>query len=509
MNTLLESLQLAGALILSGDAELWRIAALSLQVSGTAVLIGAVLGLLWGAWLAVAQFPGRAALVWLVNTLLALPAVVVGLLVYLLLSRAGPLGSLGLLFTPTAMVIAQSLLVTPLIAALSRQLVQAALDEGGEQLRSLGAGPLPCALLMLLHERLAVLTIVLTAFGRAVAEVGAVMIVGGNIAGITRVMTTAIALETSKGDLALALGLGLILLSLVGLVNGLILLLQHGANRMAPAPSASLPPRDATKHPGSAAGSHSPSSPAAAADAPAIPPSPEPLLQLREVTVRLGDQPALQHLSLDIQRGDRLALLGANGSGKTTLLRLVQGLLPWEGELRRPLLPTGRLPRTAMLFQKPFLLRLSVARNLHLALWLSGVPRQARTARCEQALARVGLLGLAHRPARALSGGQQQRLALARAWATQPELLLLDEPTASLDPSARREIEALIEHIAASGVTLIMSTHNLGQAKRLAKRVAYLESGRLVVACETDRFFSDPHLPTEALQFLRGELPWT
>ena len=220
-----DSLALALQLIAQADAQLLGIVALSLRVSVTACALGAVLGLLLGAWLAVARFPGHGALVWAVNTLLALPSVVVGLLVYLLLSRSGPLGSWGLLFTPTAMVIAQSILVVPLIAALARRLVADALAGGGDQLRSLGAGPLTAALLMLLHERLAVVTVLLTAFGRAVAEVGAVMIVGGNIAGVTRVMTTAIALETSKGDLPLALALGAVLLGVVGLLHLVIGLL--------------------------------------------------------------------------------------------------------------------------------------------------------------------------------------------------------------------------------------------------------------------------------------------
>ena len=152
----------------------------------------------------------------MLNTLLALPSVVVGLVVYLLLSRAGPLGELGILFTPTAMVIAQSILVVPLIAALSRRLVLDAWPRAATSCARMGAGPLPSALLLLVHERLGVLTVLLTAFGRAIAEVGAVMIVGGNIDGVTRVMTTAIALETSKGDLPLALALGLVLLGVVG-----------------------------------------------------------------------------------------------------------------------------------------------------------------------------------------------------------------------------------------------------------------------------------------------------
>lgn len=228
MNAVADSLSLALQLIASADAELMRIVGLSLRVSGTACLIGAALGLLLGAWLSVARFPGHAAVVLALNTLLAMPSVVVGLVVYLLLSRAGPLGSLGILFTPTAMVVAQSLLVVPLVAALARRLVLNALRDGGDQLASLGAGPLMRATLLLVHERLAVLTLLLTAFGRAIAEVGAVMIVGGNIQGVTRVMTTAIALETSKGDLALALALGLVLLGVVGLLNLLVGLLQGG-----------------------------------------------------------------------------------------------------------------------------------------------------------------------------------------------------------------------------------------------------------------------------------------
>lgn len=232
MNTITDSLGLAAGLILSFDPELWRIVALSLRVSTTACLVGAAFGLLLGAWLAVATFPGHRVLVWGVNTLLALPSVVVGLVVYLLLSRSGPLGSFGLLFTPTAMVVAQSILVVPLIAALARRLVLDGLREGGDQLHSMGAGPLTSALLMLAHERFGIVTVLLTAFGRAVAEVGAVMIVGGNIAGSTRTMTTAIALETSKGDLPLALALGLVLLGVVGVVN----LVIGGLHARAPEP---------------------------------------------------------------------------------------------------------------------------------------------------------------------------------------------------------------------------------------------------------------------------------
>jgi tungstate transport system ATP-binding protein len=233
----------------------------------------------------------------------------------------------------------------------------------------------------------------------------------------------------------------------------------------------------------------------------------EPLVLLEHAGVRFGDVRALHGVSLALRRGDRLALVGANGSGKTTLLRLLHGLVPFEGR-RDVVAINGRVPVIAMLFQRPFLLSLSVRWNVLLGLWLHGVPRAQREERCQRALQRVGLDALAGRSARSLSGGQQQRLALARAWALEPDILLLDEPTANLDPSAKREVERLIGALADDGVTVVMSTHNLGQAKRLATRVAYLEAGRLVVDLPVDRFFSDV-LPPEAALFLKGELPWT
>ncbi len=233
----------------------------------------------------------------------------------------------------------------------------------------------------------------------------------------------------------------------------------------------------------------------------------EPLVVLGNAGVRFGDVPALHGVSLTLRRGDRLVLVGANGSGKTTLLRLLHGLVPFEGR-RDVVALSGSMPVIAMLFQRPFLLSLSVRWNVLLGLWLHGVPRAEREPRCQRALQRVGLDALARRSARSLSGGQQQRLALARAWALEPDILLLDEPTANLDPSAKREVERLIGALADDGVTVVMSTHNLGQAKRLATRVAYLEAGRLLVALPVDRFFNDA-LPTEAALFLKGELPWT
>ncbi len=215
------SAALLQAIGLLGDAhsELYAIIALSLRVSLAAVAVAALIALPLGALVATTRFSGRTGVVVALNALMGLPPVVVGLLVYLALSRAGPLGSLGLLFTPGAMVVAQTILIAPILAALARQVVEDAWSEYSEQLRSLGASPARVVLTMLWDTRFSLVTVVLAGFGRAAAEVGAVMIVGGNIDGVTRVMTTAIALETSKGDLPLALALGIVLVALVLGIN--------------------------------------------------------------------------------------------------------------------------------------------------------------------------------------------------------------------------------------------------------------------------------------------------
>lgn len=231
MSTMSESFATAGSLIVAADANLLHIVGLSLQVSLTAVFLAACLGLPIGAAVAVGRFPGRKPLTVILNGMMGLPPVVIGLLVYLLLSRAGPLGSFGLLFTPTAMVIAQVVLITPIIAALSRQIVADAWRDYEEQLRSLGASTPRAALTLLVDTRFSLSTAVLAGLGRAVAEVGAVMIVGGNIDGVTRVMTTSIALETSKGDLPLALALGFILISIVLILNALAHVVREWAVR--------------------------------------------------------------------------------------------------------------------------------------------------------------------------------------------------------------------------------------------------------------------------------------
>jgi tungstate transport system permease protein len=227
MSEIAASFGLALQLIAGGDPELWRIVALSLEVSLASAVLACALGLPLGGLVAVCEFPGRRAAIVVLNALLGLPSVVVGLVVYLLLSRAGPLGSMGILFTPGAIVIAQTLLVLPIVAALARQFVEDAWRDYREQLTSLGVSRVRAVPTLLWDIRFSLLTVVLAGFGRAASEVGAVMIVGGNIDGVTRVMTTAIALETTKGDLPLALALGVILLSMVLALNAAAFLIRE------------------------------------------------------------------------------------------------------------------------------------------------------------------------------------------------------------------------------------------------------------------------------------------
>lgn len=236
-----------------------------------------------------------------------------------------------------------------------------------------------------------------------------------------------------------------------------------------------------------------------------------PLLPLRlsNVTYDAGGKRLLDRVDLTLDRGPRTVVLGPNGAGKSVLLRLCHGLLrPTAGEVlfNGPETVDGRR-RHAMVFQRPVMLRRSALGNVAYGLMLAGVPRRERLRAAQEALDRVGLLHCASQPARVLSGGEQQRLALARAWALRPELLLLDEPTANLDPSATQAIESAIQAMHAAGAKIVLITHNLGQANRLADEIVFLAGGRVVEHAPVDRFLRTPASP-EATAFIKGELPW-
>jgi tungstate transport system ATP-binding protein len=226
---------------------------------------------------------------------------------------------------------------------------------------------------------------------------------------------------------------------------------------------------------------------------------------VRDVSFAAGGRAIIDHVSFELAAGPRSVILGANGAGKSVLMRLMHGLLPpSSGEISWRSPHAAR--RQAMVFQRPVMLRRSALANLEYALRLAGVPLPERRQRALAALGNVGLAALAQRPARVLSGGEQQRLALARAWALRPEVLFLDEPTANLDPTATREIEAEMEAVHAGGVKIVMTTHNLGQARRLGDEILFLHQGRLVERASVDRFFKQPASP-EAAAFIKGELP--
>jgi tungstate transport system ATP-binding protein len=229
------------------------------------------------------------------------------------------------------------------------------------------------------------------------------------------------------------------------------------------------------------------------------------LIQLKAVDVDFGAVHALVHVDVRVREGERLALIGSNGSGKSTLLRVLHGLLtPIRGSILR-----DTAKQQAMLFQRPHMLRTSVLNNVALGLWIRGARWTLAKEQAMAALSRVGLAELALRSARTLSAGQQQRLALARAWSLQPDVLFLDEPTSSLDPHAKREVEALMEEFAQAGMTLVFASHNLGQVKRLATRVVYLEQGHVLADLPVHEFFNGPRLgeaSREAELFVKGEL---
>lgn len=230
-------------------------------------------------------------------------------------------------------------------------------------------------------------------------------------------------------------------------------------------------------------------------------------LTLDRIGLTLDGTPLLSEITLTIRAGRNLIILGPNGAGKSLLLRLCHGLIdPTTGQ-RRWADGTARAAAQAMVFQRPVMLRRSVAANLDYALALRGMVRAEREERVRQTLNHFGLSAMADRPARLLSGGEQQRLALARAWVTKPEVLFLDEPCAALDPSATRIIEEMIAQFAAEGITIVMTTHDLGQARRLAQDVAFLHRGRLIEHQPAQAFFAGPQ-SSEARAFLEGDLIW-
>ena len=462
-------------LVLTGDPALFAIVRLSLIVSLSAVLLAALIGLPFGAWLALSRFRGREGVIVILNALMGLPPVVVGLCVFLMLSRSGPLGSWGILFTPQAMIIAQTILIAPIIAALARQTIEDLWLEYRDELEAMNVGTLGRVATLLWDGRFSLLTALLAGFGRAAAEVGAVIIVGGNIDGFTRTMTTAIALETSKGDLPLAIGLGMVLIAIVivdqcrGLGHAPLRRADGGMTMRAPV--ANLPIHARRRVVRRARRDH---------------PRPDQSCARR----RRADR----HHRSERRRQDHPA---PPRHGPDPADRRARDVGRTRGRAVQP--PRHRVPAAG---DAP------AQRRGQPALRAGGrrtcrAPNTPRALR--ELLALVGLAELGDRPARKLSGGEQQRLALARALAKDPQVLFLDEPTASLDPAATKAVEDLVRDVAARGIKVVMSTHDLGEARRLAGEIVLMHRGRIVEVSDAATFFNNPKTD-EARRFVAGEL---
>lgn len=420
---------------MSGD--IWEVTLTSLTVSGSATVLAMIIGLPLASICAKSNFQGKSILKVGVRTLYGLPPVVVGVIVYLALSRQGPFGIFGLLFTIEGMIIAQTLLILPLVWGLSWSALENVPKEVLETHRMLSGKDGFATHLR--EAKNGVVNASLVGFGRAIAEVGAVMIIGGNIAGKTRVLTTSIVLETSQGDLESALSLGGVLLFIALVASGFVLFIEKKRDGRTIIPEVFKEPSVKFEN--------------------------KVELEVRNLDWKKDEKYILKDISFDLESGNCIAILGASGSGKSSLLRNVAGLENNE------IISEANM---MMVHQRPVALFGDVLGNiLH-----SGV----ESSEAMWWLEKVGLDSFANRDPATLSGGERQRLALVRALASKPELLLLDEFTANLDGPNVSLLESLVGDYVVSGGTVLMATHNPFQAKRMADEMLILENGKIVPA---------------------------
>ena len=491
---MLEAFYHAFNLLISGNTELWGIIQRTLQVSLSATFLSAMLAVPLGAWLAFSPFRGRQGCIVCLNTLMGLPPVVLGLIMYLMLSHNGPLGFLHLLFTPSAMALTQAILALPIIAAISRQHLQPLAERLREFLHALNANNRQTLTILLTEGRTAIATAVLAGFGRAIGEVGAVLIVGGNIAYETRVMTTAIALETSKGNLAIAVALGMVLLGLALVVNvctGLFSLFMQPRGAPAQQPLEQTPTQPVQTECVLLPSKHRVT----------------PALRFSYVDVILAQRTVLQSIQCTLSPTGCSVLLGHNGAGKSVFLRVGsfllaqnKGSVQWVDRQNRDAEP----PQTAIVFQTPIVLQRSVLANVALPLLLAGESKQESMDNADKILHACQMAHLAKRSACVCSLGEQQQIAMARALVLKPLVVFMDEPTANLDPAANQRIEHLILQMKRAGTKIIMATQHLGQAYRLADEVLMLHQGKLVEQTPANLFFKQPKT-REGHAFLQHE----
>ena len=504
------------ALLFSGSPEVWSIIWLSLQVSGVATLIATAIGLPMGYLLGMSRFAGRWALILLVNTAMGFPPVVIGLFVYMTISRSGPLGALNLLFTPTAMVIAQVIIAAPLVAGVTTAAVAAVSRDVRLQVRALGASRPQSSVAIVKESRIGVMAAVIAGFGGVISEVGAVMLVGGNIEGSTRVMTGAIFFNVQQGDFGLGMAWAIILMGIALAVNAALTVYQNtGAARdsrgglawfatrtgqhITPllVPASTSQSRSADRERSSAMAGDAARSPVPRPGAGS--PVKAPAVRAEDVRVSYRGRTVVDVPAIELPAGRTYALLGASGAGKSTLLRVIgllerpaSGRVLFDGtEMRAGDLSARR--RTSAVFQKPYLLNGTVGYNVEYGLKLRGIGRASRMADAAWALERVGLAGWEKRSAQTLSGGEAQRVALARALAVRPELLLLDEPLSYMDPLLRWRLTLeFAEILKREQVTALYVTHDQDEAAVVADKIGIMRDGRLVVEGDVDKVLGLP-----------------
>ena len=470
-------IQILGMVFVPGS-ELAKIIGVTLQMACFSTVISTVIGVPLGILIGLSDFRGKRILMRVLNTLMGLPPVIAGLIVFFILSRSGPLGTFRLLYTVTAMVIAQVLIITPIVCGISATALSELAPRVHETVRGFGLSRAREILYLLYQSRSQLISMVFVAFGRSIGEVGAVMLVGGNVQYKTRVMTTAIMLETNKGNFEFAIALGVLLLLISFIINSLALSLEERTHGMEPRSWFRRKARSLS----SALGDSIPALRL---------PQPVPgtlAFGAQDLVKDYGTRRVLDAGELDLRFGNSYALIGPNGAGKTTLIRIFAGTLePTGGTIQSNVGHIGYLP------QKPYLFDFTVRKNVEIALAESDLPKEEVAVRVDWALRQVGMEHLVNQRGSHLSGGESQRVALARLLAMDCDALLLDEPTSSMDIRGTLLVEkALAEYRRRTGCVVLVSTHAPSQAGRLAEEILFLDEGTVLEQGPSAQLLAEP-----------------
>ncbi len=496
MTNLYDGIRIALELIISRDPEIIDITVLSFQVSLGATIIASVIGIPLGMLLGYFRFPGRNAVLVLINTLTGFPPVVMGVFLYVLLSQTGPLAFLELLYTPLGMALAQFLLALPIIISISAQAIASLPKRFYETLLSLGITGKRKMIAVFRETRSALLSATIIAFGRAISEVGAILIVGGNIRWYTRTLTTAAVLEVSKGRTEFAIALGLILLTVAMLVNLLFQALQSETMRLGVSSIGNFivyfgRPKHRVV---SANNQHEVPLEQVVATLPCK--NTNIGIKCSKVNKKYQQRRILKNVDTYFAPKRIHVIIGPNGVGKSTLIRTIAGIVsPDSGTIEflgpKPLFPP-------IMHQKPYMFEGTTRDNLKIT--------GADDKMIDLVVNALGLSGLLNTRAKNLSGGEQKRVALARLLLTRPCLLVLDEPTSGLDPGSILKVETLLQLLSENGVTIILTSHDMLQAKRIGDSVTLLLNGSVRITGKSSDVFEtdDP----EIQGFFTGEIPW-